>query len=389
MSWTSATLGEVFDIARGGSPRPIKAYISDAPDAINWISIKDASDSSKYIRKTRQKIKKEGLSRSRLVKPGDFLLTNSMSFGRPYIMQTTGCIHDGWLVLSPRDSNQVDPDYFFHLLKSDLIYRRFSKLAAGAVVKNLNIGLVSGVEVPFPPLAEQKRIAAILDKADEIRRKRQEALALTEQLLRSAFLDMFGDPVTNPKGWPLARFEDVGTLDRGRSRHRPRNDPALLGGPYPLIQTGEVSNCDGEIRDYSSTYSELGLEQSRMWPARTLCITIAANIAKTGILTFEACFPDSVVGFHPGDDVTTEFIQQWLSFLQPTLEAQAPQSAQKNINLRILRALQLPVPPVLLQRRYSGFVQQYRVHRARMATHKEEMSFLQGSLTQRAFRGEL
>ncbi|HCA6418170.1 TPA: restriction endonuclease subunit S, partial [Pseudomonas aeruginosa] len=184
------------------------------------------SNSNKYIETTKLKIKPEGLSKTRQVKPGDFLLTNSMSFGRPYIMKTTGCIHDGWLVLSG-DPEKVDSDYFYHLLGSDLLKRRFSALAAGAVVKNLNIDLVKGVEIPLPPLPEQKRIAAILDKADAIRRKRQQAIQLADDFLRAVFLDMFGDPVTNPKGWDLLPFSAVGTLDRGKSRHRPRNDPAL------------------------------------------------------------------------------------------------------------------------------------------------------------------
>ena len=127
-----------------------------------------------------------------------------------------------------------------------------------------------------------------------------------EDFLRSAFLEMFGDPVTNPKGWPLIKFSEIGELDRGKSQHRPRNAPELLGGPYPLIQTGDVANSGGYIRSYKSTYSEIGLKQSRMWPKGTLCITIAANIAKTGILTFDACFPDSVVGFSPNKKTNTE-----------------------------------------------------------------------------------
>lgn len=202
MSWPQVKLESVFKIARGGSPRPINDYITDAADGLNWISIKDASNSNKYIETTRLKIKPEGLSKTRSVKPGDFLLTNSMSFGRPYIMKTTGCIHDGWLVLSG-DPKMVDSDYFYHVLGSDLIKRRFSALAAGAVVKNLNINLVKGVEILLPPLAEQKRIAAILDKADAIRRKRQQAIQLADEFLRAVFLELFGDPVTNPKGWEV------------------------------------------------------------------------------------------------------------------------------------------------------------------------------------------
>jgi len=208
VSWPQVKLESVFEIARGGSPRPIDDYITDADDGLNWISIKDASNSDKYIEKTKLKIKPEGLSKTRQVKPGDFLLTNSMSFGRPYIMKTTGCIHDGWLVLSG-NPEKVDSDYFYHLLGSDLLKRRFSALAAGAVVKNLNIDLVKGVEIPLPPLPEQKRIAAILDKADAIRRKRQQAIQLADDFLRAVFLDMFGDPVTNPKGWPSVKLGEV------------------------------------------------------------------------------------------------------------------------------------------------------------------------------------
>lgn len=388
MSWPQVKLESVFDIARGGSPRPIDDYITDADDGLNWISIRDASNSNKFIETTRLKIKPEGLSKTRLVKPGDFLLTNSMSFGRPYIMKTTGCIHDGWLVLSG-DPEKVDSDYFYHLLGSDLLKRRFSALAAGAVVKNLNIDLVKGVEIPLPPLPEQKRIAAILDKADAIRRKRQQATQLADDFLRAVFLEMFGDPVTNPMGWKLLPFSTVGTLDRGKSRHRPRNDPALLDGAHPLIQTGEVANSRGYITEYSATYSDLGLAQSKKWDTGTLCITIAANIAKTGILTFPACFPDSVVGFIPNRNVTVEFVQHWLGFLQKNLEANAPQAAQKNINLEILRGLLIPVPPIAEQEKFSVVVTSILAVEGKIASSSCELRSAFDALCQKAFSGRL
>ncbi|WP_324278167.1 restriction endonuclease subunit S [Blastococcus brunescens] len=182
-----------------------------------------------------------------------------------------------------------------------------------------------------------------MDEAETLRAKRRRVLALINDLTQSAFVEMFGDPIRNLNGLALVPLGELGRLDRGVSRHRPRNDPALLGGRYPLIQTGEVASSGGFIREYSSTYSELGLAQSRLWPAGTLCITIAANIAKTGILTFDACFPDSIVGF-TADKEMTNYVRVWLTFLQATLEASAPQSAQKNINLAILRSLPVPVP---------------------------------------------
>ncbi|NLX48921.1 MAG: restriction endonuclease subunit S [Methanospirillum sp.] len=199
--WPTVALGDVFEIARGGSPRPIDNFITDDPAGINWIMISDASAGSKYITSTKKRIRPEGAKRSREVKPGDFLLTNSMSFGRPYIVHTSGCIHDGWLVLSPRRSD-VDADFFYHLLGSKHVYAEFERRAAGATVKNLNIDLVRGVRVPLPPLPEQRRIAEILDRADALRAKRRAALARLDTLAQSIFLEMFGDPITNPQGWP-------------------------------------------------------------------------------------------------------------------------------------------------------------------------------------------
>lgn len=245
------------------------------------------------------------------------------------------------------------------------------------------------VIVPLPSFEDQRRIAAILDKADATRSKRQESIRLTEEFLRSDFLDMFGDPTTNPKRWKFRQFADVGTLDRGVSKHRPRNAPELLGGPYPLIQTGDVANSDGYIRTYKSTYSELGLKQSKMWPTGTLCITIAANIAKTGILTFDACFPDSVVGFTPNQLVTTEYVQYWLGFLQKTLEDNAPESAQKNINLEILRDLDIPLPATELQRQFTDKVKAVEDIKDKLREAFTQETQLFQSLTQRAFKGEL
>lgn len=169
---------------------------------------------------------------------------------------------------------------------------------------------------------------------------------------------MFGDPVYNTLKLPTKPLSELGSLDRGRSKHRPRNDPRLLGGPYPLIQTGEVSNAGLYITGYQNTYSELGLKQSKMWKAGTLCITIAANIAQTAILTFDACFPDSVVGFIPTDEINIIYMHYWFSFFQKILDEQAPQVAQKNINLKILSELQVAIPSTEEQSDFAAFVEQ-------------------------------
>ena len=180
--WPIVPLEEIFEIARGGSPRPIDKFLTEDPDGVNWVMIGDATDGGKYINSTKKRIRKEGMKKSRMVKPGDFLLTNSMSFGRPYIMNTSGCIHDGWLVLSPRDNN-VSRDFFYYLLGSDFVYSEFVRRAAGATVKNLNIDLVRSVRVPLPPLSEQQRIAKLLDRVETLRVKHRVALKELELLL--------------------------------------------------------------------------------------------------------------------------------------------------------------------------------------------------------------
>lgn len=152
-------IGDVLAVARGGSPRPIAAFLTSSSDGVNWVKISDATASRKYIYQTAEKIKPEGVSRSRLVTSGDFLLSNSMSFGRPYIMRTTGCIHDGWLVLSDSEK-QFDEDYLFQVFSSRRLYSEFSKRAQGSTVSNLNSALVSDVSIPVPPIEVQKAFAA-------------------------------------------------------------------------------------------------------------------------------------------------------------------------------------------------------------------------------------
>lgn len=160
-------------------------------------------------------------------------------------------------------------------------------------------------------------------------------------------VDDYVAPFVLPAGWAWARFPELGVFGRGKSKHRPRNDPALFNPPiYPLVQTGEVARAKGTILEYHSKYSELGLAQSRLWPAGTLCITIAANIADAAVLGFDACFPDSVVGFVPASCLGgTAYFQAFLETAKTDLVKFAPATAQKNINLEILESLLVPLPP--------------------------------------------
>lgn len=348
MAYPIKTLGQLCTVRIGRTPR------RDSPQywggSALWITVGELNGGA--ITSSKEQI--SDLAVSEVMPPpvpaGTLLYSFKLSIGKMGIAGVPLYTNEAIAALEIRDPDELDRDY----LRYSLLANNSESGANHAVLgKVLNKAKVEALPVPVPTLDEQRRIVDLLARAEGIVRLRREAEKKAAELIPALFLDMFGDPATNPKGWETAKFGDIGLLDRGRSRHRPRDAKELYDGPYPFIQTGDVANSGGRIKHFSSTYSEAGLAQSRLWKAGTLCITIAANIAKTGVLEFDACFPDSVVGFLPGEAVRTDYVQAWLGFLQPTLEANAPQAAQKNINLEILRNLPIPVPPLPLQGEFS------------------------------------
>jgi len=390
MSWTQVKLEEVFDIARGGSPRPISEFITNDTDGLNWISIKDASNSGKYIAKTKQKIRKEGLIKSRLVKPGDFLLTNSMSFGRPYIMKTTGCIHDGWLVLSG-DLKRINQDYFYYLLGSDLLHAKFSKLAAGAVVKNLNISLVKGVEIPLPPLAEQKKIAAILDAADRLRQKDAQLIAKYNALSQSLFLDMFGDV---KKG----RYETKtleGLFGKGEYGAGAKAVEYNNNSPRYVRITDIDTQGTLNTKRVSSDLPEKDLAKYTLKKGDLLFARSGATVGKTYL--YHRCDGDLVYAgylikfsikepfnaeyfFH---FTKTAFYKAWIQKIQNVV-------AQPNINAKQYgQELNIPIPPIALQNQFAELIQAIEAQKQQAQASLQKSEDLFNSLLQRAFKGEL
>lgn len=186
----SVRLGEVLDIVRGGSPRPINDYFTEEADGLNWIKIGDVPPDGKYIDATAQRIRREGLSKTRQVRPGDFLLSNSMSFGRPYIARIGGCIHDGWLALSDR-RGRWRTDYLYYLLRSAAVQTQFRQGAGGSTVKNLNTGIVSRVEVVLPNLSDQDELLARLDRTNASVDALDADLASATTLRSSLLADIF------------------------------------------------------------------------------------------------------------------------------------------------------------------------------------------------------
>ena len=197
-----------------------------------------------------------------------------------------------------------------------------------------------------------------------------------------------------PVGHAYTFLANLGQLGRGKSKHRPRNAPALFGGPYPFIQTAEVKAAGRVIREYTQTYSEIGLGQSMLWPQGTLCITIAANIAETAFLGFDGCFPDSVVGLTADENlVLPEYVELFIKSVRTRIEAYAPATAQKNINLTTLESLVVPLCSVAEQRvlvdRLQAILTVIDGHRAKIDTQLRRADALRQSILKKAFSGQL
>lgn len=303
--------------------------------------------------------------------------------------ELTGTIvSTGFAVLRPNEG--CDPAYLTSYLSTDYFERQKEKYCSGAIQPAITNGGIEKLEIPLPSLNDQVRIAHLLGKVEKLIAQRKQHLQQLDELLKSVFLEMFGDPVRNEKRWQTAPLEQLGSINRGVSKHRPRNEPKLLGGRHPLIQTGEVSNAGTYITSYTQTYSDLGFAQSKLWPAGTLCITIAANIAQTGILTFDACFPDSVVGFLAlKTESNALYVHGLFCFFQAILEKNAPAAAQKNINLEILRGLVVPKPPIELQDKFAKVVEKIEALKYSCQQSLADLEALYGALSQKAFKGEL
>ena len=322
----------------------------------------DLSTSDRYISEKEA----YGKYKHFLCDAGDFVIASS-GIKVEYVDKKMGFVDESMLPLCMNtstirfkvlDEKQLRIRYFMYYLKSEHFKQQLFKQITGSAQLNYGPSHLKKMIMPLIDLNDQDEIVSYMDKVQNIIEKRQQELYRLDDLIKARFVEMFGDPVSNSYGLPEATLPELGEFGRGISKHRPRNDPKLLGGDYPLIQTGDVANAGLYITSYNSTYSEFGLKQSKMWEKGTLCITIAANIAKTAILTFDACFPDSVVGFTSNEKTNNIFIHYWFLFFQAILESQAPESAQKNINLKILSELRAIVPEKEKQDEFVDFIHQ-------------------------------
>ena len=396
--WQTKQLGEVCSLlSRGISPTYLK---EGGICVINQKCIRDHRVSYGPSRRHDAQAKKVGSDR--LVQSGD-VLVNSTGTG------TLGRVAQ--LRENPPESTTVDshvtivrptvgkfyPDFFGYMLVVIEDAIKEAGEGCGGQTELARSILAEKFSVHYPEsLPEQQRIVGILDEAfagiatakANAEKNLKNARALFESHLQSVFNQ-------RGEGWVEKTLEQIATtFGRGKSKHRPRNEKKLYGGKYPFIQTGDIRNAGHFITEYSQTYSEAGLAQSKLWPKGTICITIAANIAETGILAFDACFPDSVIGVVANPrEADVGFVEYLLQSFKVRLQAKGKGSAQANINMGTFENERFPFPSVTEQNRIVAKFDSLREETRRLESlyqHKlAALAELKKSLLHQAFTGQL
>jgi type I restriction enzyme S subunit len=260
-------------------------------------------------------------------------------------------------------------------------------------ISRKNLGLI---EIPLPPLPEQQRIVSILDEAFAaiaVAKTNAEQNLKNAKELFDSYLQGFFEK--KGKGWEEKTLKQISKdFGRGKSKHRPRNFEGLYGGNYPFIQTGDIRNCNHYITEYTQTYNELGLSQSKLWPSGTICITIAANIAETGVLTFDACFPDSVIGLDVNEKLADrDFVEYLLQSFKVKIQSLSNGAAQQNINMGTFENELFPFPKVDKQKQIVQKLDALSAETKRLeAIYQQkilDLEELKKSVLQKAFNGEL
>lgn len=357
--WERPMIKRICKVKRGASPRPIDNPIYfDEKGEFAWVRIADVTKSNTFLKKTQQKLSNLGSSKSVKIYPEDIFLSIAGSVGKPIITKIKCCIHDGFVYFENLNLNKK---YFFYIFLSKQPYRGLGKMGTQL---NLNTATVGSIVIPLPPKSEQTAIANYLDQKLEkinafITKKKQLITLLEEQkaaiindavtkgldktvAMKDSGVEWLGDI---PEHWEVRKLKYATEVLRGKFTPRPRNNPKYYDGNYPFIQTGNIASANKYIKEYNQTLNELGREVSKEFPTNSIVMSIAANIADVAILTFNACFPDSVLGFKVYENTNVDFLFYQLKNLRSEFFKIAIKSTQYNLNVDRVKNVKVFLPP--------------------------------------------
>jgi len=377
--WPVKTLGELCKIQRGASPRPIKSHLTDDEDGVNWIKISDAGNDGKYIFKAKQKIHRKSAEKLRVVNDGDFILTNSMSFGRPYIVKTTGCVHDGWVIISEYQRD-LNPDYLYYALNSPNVSNQFEKMARGSTVRNLNTELVKKTIIPVPSLETQQRIVGVLDDAfqniENRTSKAEHKLHNGKEMFQSVVTNIFSQ---KSEGWNEKTLGEVcENLDRKRI---PITKNKRVSGEIPYYGASGIVDY---VKDYIFDEDLLLVsEDGANLLARTYPIAFSIS-GKTWVNNHA-----HVLRFE--NMATQRFMEYYLNSIR--LEPYVSGMAQPKLNQKSLNSIPVPEPPLNQQQAIVNKLDSLSLNVALLVethlTEIESLVELKQSILQEAFNGNL
>ncbi len=376
--WEQRKLGELVVIERGGSPRPIDEYITDDTNGLNWVKIGDAPSLGRYISKTSEKIKPEGLSKTRQVHPGDLILSNSMSFGRPYIMAIEGCIHDGWLLIRD-EPKSFDPMYLCHMLGTPKMLNQYRMLASGSTVNNLNKELVSNASILMPCKSEQKVIGQFFNHLDDLitlhQRKYDKLVVFKKSMLEKMF-PKDGESVpeirfagfTDP--WEQRKLGDVtdsfsgGTPDGSHASY--------YGGSIPFIRSAEINSDKTEL-----FLTEKGLDNSSakiVERGTVLYALYGATSGEVGIAAIKGAINQAILALSPHTGNDPLFLASWLRREKARIVDTYLQGGQGNLSGSIVKELSFALP----QQKEQQVIGSFFSHLDNLITlHQRKLELLQ------------
>lgn len=385
MSWTSKPLGEILE--QSGRHR---AGDQDLP----LLSITMKHGLVDQADKFKKRVASSDTSNYRVAYKNELVVgfpidEGVLGFQTKYPAGIVSPAYGIWKLRSEVDSHIP---YLERYLRSAQARGSYASRMQGAVARRRSLTKTDflALEIPFPPHDDQIRIAHLLGKVEGLIAQRKQHLQQLDDLLKSVFLEMFGDPVRNERGWATEPLGGIASIERGRFSPRPRNDPQFFGGNYPFIQTGDITRSGGRLKEYTQTLNDLGIKVSKEFKVGTIVIAIVgATIGETAILEIPTYAPDSVIGITPTAKNLEEaiFIEYVLRFWKPVLRANAPDVARANINIETLRPLMIVMPPD--RATFSKAV--IKVERLKSAYQKSltDLESLYGALSQQAFKGEL
>jgi len=371
LEWEVSKVEKVFNIETGTTPstKQNRYWINGT---INWITPSDLSklDGKNKIKGSERKITPGALKETNLslLPKNSIILSTRAPVGYVAILEEPATFNQGCKGLIPKNSNEIAPEFFCYYFSSQKETLR--NLSGGSTFKELSKERLETFTIPLPPLPEQKKIAEILSTVDQAIEKVDEAIEKNQRLKKGLMQTLLTKGIQKgkfkiqdfkdteigriSKEWEVKKFGEIAELERGKFAFRPRNDPRFYGGKFPFIQTGDINQVGGVIKKYFQTLNEEGFKISKLFKKGTIVISIAGNIGDVGILDFDSCFPDSIVGIKGDNEkVNNLFLMYLLQKFKRELDSIAPRSTQKNINLEILESFKLPLPPLHEQQKIA------------------------------------